>query len=225
MKKACAILLSLSIFLSACAGPAGAAEPAGAGGTTGSAEPAGSAGTAADPEHANVSQDAEQPESQNEKPDLVLMRQEKQDYSRAAQNKKNTAGDQKASTLKPAITVIYLGTNDFSTRMQPAERVFTAAYITLLKKIKELHGDSHPILCVAPKHDILQLEYIQKAAQTSGLQGIHVMALGPSVHNEISDMGADGHPNYSGHLKIAHSVIPYISTITGWEMNPDNKIK
>lgn len=99
MKKACAILLSLSIFLSACAGPAGAAEPAGAGGTTGSAEPAGSAGTAADPEHANVSQDAEQPESQNEKPDLVLMRQEKQDYSRAAQNKKNTAGDQKASTL------------------------------------------------------------------------------------------------------------------------------
>ena len=135
------------------------------------------------------------------------------------------AWDQKASTLKPAITVIYLGTNDFSTRMQPAERVFTAAYITLLKKIKELHGDSHPVLCVAPKHDILQLEYIQKAAQTSGLQGIHVMALGPSVHNETSDMGADGHPNYSGHLKIAHSVIPYISTITGWEMNPDNKIK
>ena len=135
------------------------------------------------------------------------------------------AWDQGASTLKPAITVIYLGTNDFSTRMQPAERVFTAAYITLLKKIKELHGDSHPVLCVAPKHDILQLEYIQKAAQTSGLQGIHVMALGPSVHNETSDMGADGHPNYSGHLKIAHSVIPYISTITGWEMNPDNKIK
>jgi lysophospholipase L1-like esterase len=126
--------------------------------------------------------------------------------------------DPKASPLKPAITVIYLGTNDFSTRMQPAERAFTAAYINLLKQIKEFYGDGHPVLCMAPKHDILQLRYIMEAAKASGLGGIHVMGLGASVHNDTTDMGADGHPNYNGHLKIAHSVIPYISTITGWEM-------
>ena len=102
--------------------------------------------------------------------------------------------------------------------MQPAERVFTAGYITLLKEIKEFYGEDHPVLCIAPKHDILQLEYIMAAAKASGLSGIHVMGLGPSVHNETTDMGADGHPNYNGHLKIAHSVIPYVSTITGWEM-------
>ena len=122
------------------------------------------------------------------------------------------------SVLRPAITVIYLGTNDFSTRMQPAERIFSKGYITLLKEIKEFYGTEHPILCVAPKHDILQLEYINNAARASGLQNIHVMGLGSSVHNETTDMGADGHPNYNGHIKIAHSVIPYISTIMGWEM-------
>jgi len=37
-------------------------------------------------------------------------------------------------------------------------------------------------------------------------------------------MGADGHPNYNGHLKIAHNVIPYVSTITGWELT-GNAIK
>ena len=57
---------------------------------------------------------------------------------------------------KPSITVIYLGTNDFSTGMQPAERVFVKNYITLLKEIKEYYGESHPILCVAPKHDPIQ---------------------------------------------------------------------
>ena len=129
--------------------------------------------------------------------------------------------DPTASPLKPAISVIYLGTNDFSTRMQPAERIFKAGYIELLKEIKEFYGEEHPVLCVAPKHDILQLEYIKAAAESSGLSGIHVMGLGPSVHNETSDMGADGHPNYNGHLKIAHSVIPYISTITGWAINHD----
>ncbi|MBR1927500.1 MAG: hypothetical protein IJ840_07115 [Bacteroidales bacterium] len=120
--------------------------------------------------------------------------------------------------VRPAVTVIYLGTNDFSTRTQPSKRVFTNAYITLLKEIKEFYGEGHPVLCVAPKHDPLMEEYIRDAAVSSGFHAVHVMALGPSVHNEVTDMGADGHPNYSGHLKIAHSVIPYISTITGWEM-------
>lgn len=112
MKKACAILLSLSVFLSACAGPAKETEPAG------------SAGTAANSDNTHISQEAEQTESQNgdtaannddrdsgtdnrdssadkkKKPDLVLMRQEKQDYSRAARNRKNTVADDNISTLQ-----------------------------------------------------------------------------------------------------------------------------
>lgn len=119
---------------------------------------------------------------------------------------------------KPSITVIYLGTNDFSTGMQPAERVFVKNYITLLKEIKGFYGDSHPILCVAPKHDPIQETYIRKAIDSGGLSDVHFLALSYSVHDHTGDMGADGHPNGSGHTKLAYTVIPVISTIMGWEM-------
>ena len=119
---------------------------------------------------------------------------------------------------KPSITVIYLGTNDFSTGMQPAERVFVKNYITLLKEIKEYYGESHPILCVAPKHDPIQETYIRKAIDSGGLSDVHFLALSYSVHDHTGDMGADGHPNGSGHTKLAYTVIPVISTIMGWEM-------
>ena len=65
-------------------------------------------------------------------------------------------------------------------------------------------------------------EYIRKAADGCGLRNIHVMALTNSVHNNVEDMGADGHPNYNGHRKIAYAVIPYISTITGWGLDDRN---
>ena len=75
---------------------------------------------------------------------------------------------------------------------------------------------------MAPKHDPLQEEYIRKAIESSGLPGIHFLPLSYSVHNHVEDMGADGHPNGSGHRKIAFTVIPVVSTIMGWEMTNNN---
>ena len=137
---------------------------------------------------------------------------------------KETVWDAKSSSVKPNITVIYLGTNDFSRGMQPAERLFVKNYIKLLKEVKDNYGEEHPILCMTPKHDYLMFEYIRKVVDSCGLRNVHIMTLTNSVHNNVEDMGADGHPNYNGHLKIAYAVIPYISTITGWEMN-DNIVK
>ncbi len=138
--------------------------------------------------------------------------------------KKDSRWDAKACGLKPDITVIYLGTNDFSRGIQPAERLFVKNYIKLMKEIKNNYGEEHPILCMVPKHDYLMFEYIVNVLDNCGMQNVHMLALGQSVHNNVEDMGADGHPNYNGHLKIAHTVIPYISTITGWELT-GNKIK
>ena len=42
--------------------------------------------------------------------------------------------------------------------------------------------------------------------------------------NWDSDMGANYHPNHHGHRKLAMSVIPYIATITGWEL-PDTSVE
>ena len=119
---------------------------------------------------------------------------------------------------KPDITVIYLGTNDFSTSMQPAERVFVKNYIQLIREVKDFYGTEHPIVCMVPKHDIQIFTYVKNAVDNCALPGVHILGLSPSVHNHDGDMGADGHPNYSGHKKIAYSLIPCISTITGWEL-------
>ena len=43
------------------------------------------------------------------------------------------------------------------------------------------------------------------------------------IHDDDSELGASWHPNYKGHLKLSHSVIPYVSTITGWELNDNIK--
>lgn len=145
-------------------------------------------------------------------------------YSRTFDQLADVAWDAKASPFKPGITVIYLGTNDFSRGLQPAMSRFKSQYIKLLKQIKDNYGEDHPILCMAPKHDGLQFVYINEVVNTCGLKNIHILGLNPSVHNHDGDMGADGHPNYSGHLKIAHALIPSISTITGWELT-GNEIK
>ena len=145
-------------------------------------------------------------------------------YLQTYDTDKDTKWDANASSLKPSITVIYLGTNDFSTGMQPAERLFVKNYITLLKEIKANYGEDYPILCVAPKNDLLMFDYIRKASNDCGLKNIHIMALTKSVHNNDTDMGADGHPNYTGHLKKAYAMIPYVSTITGWELT-GNEVK
>jgi len=142
-------------------------------------------------------------------------------YLRFFDSDAEPAWDAASAELKPNITVIYLGTNDFSTGLQPAQRVFVKNYIKLLSEIKDNYGKDHPILCVAPKHDPLQETYIRSAIESSGLSGIHFLPLSHSVHNSVGDMGADGHPNGSGHRKIAFSVIPVVSTIMGWEMTND----
>lgn len=140
-------------------------------------------------------------------------------YTQTFDSDKSLRWEAAASGLKPGITVIYLGTNDFSRNMQPSKRHFTRNYIKLLNEVKEYYGETHPILCIAPKHDRVIHEYINDAIQASGLENVHFVGLASSLHNDKEDMGADGHPNYSGHTKLAYSVIPYISTVTGWEMS------
>ncbi len=145
-------------------------------------------------------------------------------YTQTFDTDKEPIWDAKSCGLKPDITVIYLGTNDFSRGMQPAERLFVKNYIKLMKEVKDNYGEGHPILCMVPKHDYLMFEYVRKVLDSCGLKNVHMLALCQSVHDNVKDMGADGHPNYSGHLKIAHNVIPYVSTITGWGLT-GNAIK
>ena len=119
---------------------------------------------------------------------------------------------------KPSITVIYLGANDFSTGRQPSFSGFMDGYMRLLQAVKAHYGDRHPILCVAAKHGPDYHDYIRRAVESCGLPDIYYAGLPAQVHNDDTDLGASWHPNYTGHLKKAYSLLPVVSTITGWPM-------
>lgn len=120
--------------------------------------------------------------------------------------------------FRPDLVVIYLGTNDFSKRQQPYLSSWCTEYARLLSEVRTNYGEDVPILCVASRINELMGMYVRVAVERSGMRNVHWTDLQDSVHNSASDMGAAGHPNYSGHRKVASCLIPYISTITGWEM-------
>ena len=126
------------------------------------------------------------------------------------------------SDFKPAMTVILLGANDFSTGRQPKFDVWKDQYVTLIKEIKEAYGKDHPILCCSPKGAPDVFDYIKSMVEVCGYTNVHYMGYFQKVFAE-NEFGSDFHPNYEGHKKYAHSVIPYISTITGWPMRGDIK--
>ena len=128
-----------------------------------------------------------------------------------------------SAAFRPAMTVILLGTNDFSTGRQPSQNMFVGNYIRLIKEIKANYGENYPILCTAAKGDVNIFEYVRSAVEKCGLKNVHYMGYGDAVFSE-DEYGADWHPNYKAHRKIAHSIIPYISTLTGWEMD-ENGVK
>ena len=123
-----------------------------------------------------------------------------------------------SSAFIPNIVVIYLGTNDFSKNLQPSLEKWTEEYSRLLKQIRNNYGEEVPILCVASKASNLLADYVKHAVTSSCFNNIHWTAIQESAHNDENDLGAADHPKYSGHRKVASCIIPYISTLTGWDM-------
>ena len=119
--------------------------------------------------------------------------------------------------FKPAMSIIYLGANDFSVSMQPKYESFRDNYYRMIKQMKANYGEDHPVLCVATKtHEFLG-EYVREMAKNCGMKNVHYLVYCPAQHNHTNeDLGADVHPNYNGQKKKAYSIIPYIATITGW---------
>ena len=127
-------------------------------------------------------------------------------------------GEWKGGGYKPDMTVIFLGTNDFSTGRQPTLGEFKAGYIRLLQGIKANYGEDHKILCFASAANPLLKDYVQAVVESCGMKNVWYSALYDKALNIETDLGASWHPSYPGHLKWAHAMLPYISSITGWPM-------
>jgi hypothetical protein len=139
-------------------------------------------------------------------------------YLQTFDNNKDIIWDANMAAYTPDIVVIYLGTNDFSTAQQPNEEYFRKNYIRLINSIKANYGESSPVLCMGSNADPHLYDYIRSAVVASGHSNVSFMTIGRGAHNYGDELGASWHPNYKGHKKVASCMIPYISTLTGWEM-------
>lgn len=124
---------------------------------------------------------------------------------------------------KPDIVVIKLGSNDFSTDLTPSREAFNASYARLLDRLRAGYGPV-PVLCVAPSDNLTILGYLEIFQRERNDPNLHLTAMLPGITDWDRDMGANFHPNHRGQRKMALSVIPYIATITGWEI-PDRTIE
>lgn len=119
------------------------------------------------------------------------------------------------ASWQPHVVVIELGTNDFSVGIPPTSEEFVAGYLHLIGSIRQAYGKI-PILCLSSPLSSDEKLYaaLRQAVAVSDDQVWFVPIL-PSILDFRSDIGA-GHPNYSGHKKIAMVLIPYLSSVTGW---------
>lgn len=137
-------------------------------------------------------------------------------YDRAMDMDANHEWGQEDISRIPDIVVIFLGSNDFSTGKQPRMQVFVERYLELVGKVRRNYGEDIPILCIASRTDPLLHSYISEACARDGRLSLCTMH--EKSYSNVSDLGASYHPNRIGQRKIASIVIPYISSITGWEM-------
>ena len=121
------------------------------------------------------------------------------------------------SDIRPALTLIYLGGNDFSVSLQPSYEKFCDGYYRLIRSIKDYYGEDHPVLCVSSKAHSTLLDYMRDMVKFCPMPNVHFMACCPALHLSTNeDLGAAMHPNYIGHQKFSYAYIPYVATITGW---------
>ena len=139
-----------------------------------------------------------------------------QRYGQIFDERHDDAYDFKAYT--PDVVVIYLGTNDFSTSLQPSLEQFVKDYIGLISDIKKAYGEDIPVLCVSSKASDVLGDYVRRVADVVPFKNVHYTTIQNAIMNDDSELGASWHPNYQGQRKVAMAMIPYISTITGWEL-------
>ena len=123
------------------------------------------------------------------------------------------------SGTKPSLTVVMLGGNDFSTGFVPEYENFEKHYRQLLAAVKSAYGEEHPVLCCTKKGHRQLAEYVRRVTDNCGMREVYFATSFEALyHDDDRELGACSHPNYKAHCKMACNLLPYISTITGWEM-------
>lgn len=123
------------------------------------------------------------------------------------------------SKRRPDIVLINLGTNDWGAGWLPSIEQYDGNYVKMLQQIQKEWPDV-PVLCITPHSAnpflLTALEELRKMVKD--MPQVHFAQPMPNIIVYGYDYGADWHPNYRGQRKIALTLIPQISAITGWDI-------
>ena len=121
--------------------------------------------------------------------------------------------------VRPDLVVINLGSNDFSTKPFPFKRDFVDAYKQIIFQLRLYYGEKLPILCLYPSGiQTFVYSYYETLVDELADPSVYLLKLQDGLYNGTTDLGAAWHPGISGHKKMAMNIIPYISTIMGWDL-------
>ena len=119
-----------------------------------------------------------------------------------------------AFAWQPDVVVVVLGINDFSTSPNPSQAQYCGGYSNFVKTLRGYYPNAH-ILCTRLSSMAGSASsYIQSVVTTSGDSKVHYANVSYTLVNP-TDLGAAGHPNASGHTKIANAFVPVFDAIMG----------
>ena len=113
---------------------------------------------------------------------------------------------------QPDAVISNLGTNDYSTEPTPPQREFEDAYHNFIQQIRSAYGNIPIFLACGPMIGSPCCDYVQNVVNFE--ENTYYIDL-ENILEEF-DIGCNGHPNVSGHQKMAYLSIPIIQNVLGW---------
>ncbi|MFE4306376.1 RICIN domain-containing protein [Streptomyces sp. NPDC056891] len=142
-------------------------------------------------------------------------------YDRALQN---VSGDvwQNPGTWRPQVVVVNLGTNDFSTAVNPGEpwtpdslaAGYRSAYDGFLQKLRTRYGTGTTIVAVGAGQYAGHVQQVVKTRNDAGDSGVRYWFLDDSG---LDFLGCDWHYSARDDRLIADRLVPFVAGLpTGW---------
>ena len=119
-----------------------------------------------------------------------------------------------AFTWQPDVVVVALGINDFSTSPNPTQAQYCGGYSNFVRTLRGNYPSAHIICTYLSSMAAIASSYIQSVVTASGDSKVHFASVSYTLASP-TDLGAAGHPNASGHTKIANAFIPVFDGIMG----------
>jgi len=135
----------------------------------------------------------------------------------------NVAGDVwNPGTWRPQLVVVYLGTNDFSTALNPGEpwtadtlvTAYRTAYSSFLQKLRTRYGANTTIVAVGVSPFADYVQQVVQQRNTAGDNRVRYWALDTTG---LDYLGCDWHYSTHDHQLVADRLNTFIGTLSlGW---------